>query len=180
MNKPFFQSILLIVILMMSISARAQALWGETTVGMTPSEVIKIVEGSHLIEDGSTLETGATELVRLDDLRVVKELFKARFYFIDDKLSQVTLSLNKERSFPLSLLVFQSLTDALSSKYGKVISRNIDSRSSLKIAKASWLSDGTHINLQLVAVDDAPTSFNLNYQLHLSSLKSLSTETEQL
>jgi len=180
MNKPFFRMMLLAVILMMSISAQAQALWGETTLGMTPSDVINNVPASHLIEDGSTLETGAKELVQLDDLRVLKELYTGRFYFIDDKLTQVTLSLNKQRSFPLSLLVFQSLTDALSSKYGKVIIRNIDSRSSLKTAVANWVSDGTIINLQLMAIDDAPTSFNLNYQLHLSSPQKLSTEAEKL
>jgi len=180
MTKPFLQSMFLIVILMMSISAQAQSLWGETTVGMTPSEVIKIVEGSRLIQDGSTLETGAKELARLDDLRVVKELFKVRFYFIDDQLTQVTLNLTKERSFPLNLLIFQSLTDVLSSKYGKAISRNIDSRTRLKTAYAHWVSDGTNINLQVIAVDDTPTSLNLNYQLHLASEKRLSTDAENL
>lgn len=180
MNKTFLQSILLIVILMMSISTQAQPLWGETTVGMTPSEVIEMVEGSRLIQDGNTLETGAKELARLDDLRVVKELFKVRFYFINDNLTQVTLNLNDEKSFPLSLLVFQSLTNALNSKYGEAISRNIDGRSILQTAEANWISNGMNINLQLMAVGDSPTSLNLNYQLHLNSQKKLSTEAEKL
>lgn len=180
MNKPFLQSMLLIVILTMSISVQAQALWGETTVGMTPSEVIKMVKGSHLIQDGSTLETGAKELAQLDDLRVLKELYKVKFYFIDDKLTQVTLNLNKERSFSLNLLVFQSLTDALSSKYGKAISRKIDSLTRLKTADAQWVSDGTNINLQVTAVGDVPTSLNLNYQLNLDPEKRLSTDAENL
>ncbi|HEC60068.1 MAG TPA: hypothetical protein ENI24_10925 [Methylophaga sp.] len=180
MNKSFLQSVLSIVILMMTFSAQAQALWGETTLGMTPSEVIKMVEGSYLNEEGDTLETGAKELVQLDDLRVIKELYNVKFYFIDDALTQVTLNLIKQRSFPLTLLVFQSLTDALSSKYGKPLSRKIDSIKRIKTADAYWLSDGTIIDLQVKAVDDDPTSLNITYQLHLDPQQKSSTDLENL
>jgi len=169
MKKPFLQSMFLIAILMISISAQAQSLWGETASGMKPSKVIEVVKGSRFIQDGSTLGTGAKELIRLDNFSLVNESFKVRFYFIDEKLVQVTLNLNDERLFSSTLLVFESLTDALRSKYGKEISSDIDSRSILKKAKANWVSGRTNINLFVVTVGDSPATLNLNYQTILSA-----------
>lgn len=169
MKKLYLQSMFLLAILVISTSAHAQSLWGETASGMNPSQIIAIVNGARLIPDGSTLGNGAKELIRLDDFRVVNESFKVRFYFFDEKLNQVTLNLNDERSFSSSLLVFDSLADALRSKYGKEISRDIDSRSVLKKAEANWVSGRTNINLFVMAVGDSPATLNLNYQTRLSA-----------
>lgn len=168
MKKLYLQSMVLLSVLMISISAQAQSLWRETASGMNPSQIIEIVKGTHLIRDGSTLGDGAKELIRLDDFNLVNESFKVRFYFIDEKLTQVTLNLNEERSFSSALLVFDSLADALRSKYGKEISRNIDSRSILKKAEANWVSGSTNINLFVMTVGDSPAILNLNYQTRLS------------
>ena len=170
MNKPFFQCFLLTVALIISISvpAKAQSLWGDTTSGMNPSQVIEVVKGSRLAQDGDTLGTGARELIRLDDLNVVNELFDVRFYFLEQSLTQVTLGLNDERSFSSTLLVFDSLADALRSKYGKEMSESIDSRSILKKAEANWVTSRTNINLLVLSVGNSPAILNLNYQIRLS------------
>lgn len=170
MNKPFFQRLLLTVALIISISvpAKAQPLWGDTTSGMNPSQVIEIVKGSRLVQDGYTLESGARELIRLDDLNVVNESFDVRFYFLEQSLIQVTLGLNDERSFSSTLLVFDSLADALRSKYGKEISESIDNRSILKKAEANWVNGRTNINLLVLSVGNSPAILNLNYQIRLS------------
>lgn len=79
------------------------------------------------------------------------------------------MNLNDERSFSSSLLVFDSLADALRSKYGKEISRDVDSRSVLKKAEANWASGRTNINLFVITGGDSPATLNLNYQTRLSA-----------
>ena len=150
---------------------QTQALWGATYSGMPPSEVLKVVDGAHKVENGSTLGTKvkAKELLRIDDFRVVNESFKVLFYFADFKLVQVTLALKKERTFDLSLLVFEGLTETLRSKYGEEISRKIDtSNPFLKKAETNWVSGRTNINLLLFAVGSSTATLNLNYQTRLS------------
>lgn len=158
----------LIVLMMISISAQAQPLWGLTASGMNPEKVIKNVKGARHIQDGSTLGTGAKELIRIDDFRVVNESFKVMFYFIKNKLTQVTLNLNDERSFSSTLIVFDSLVDTLRSKYGTEISMYADSRSILKKAEANWVCGRMNINLLVLTVGDSPATLNLNYQTRLS------------
>ena len=170
MNKSFFRYLFLSVALILSISvpAEAQSLWGGTTSGMNPSQITEVVKGSRLIQDGDTLGSGARELIRFDDLSVVNESFKVQFYFLKQKLTQVTLSLNGERSFSSTLLVFDSLADALRLKYGKEISGSIDNRSILKKAEANWVNGRTNINLLVLTVGNSPAILNLNYQTRLS------------
>ena len=67
---------------------QAQAHWRATTSGMSPSEVFKVVDGTHKVENSGTLGTKvkAKELLRIDDFRVVNESFKVLFYFSNFKL----------------------------------------------------------------------------------------------
>lgn len=174
MRKLHIKSMALLSMLVISISAQAQSLWRETTAGMSPPQIIKIVNESHRIQDGSILRTGAKELVRLDDFREANESFNVRFYFTDENLTQVTLNLNDKRSFPSSLLVFEALADSLRLKYGKEFSNKLDRQSVLKKAEANWVSGRTNINLLLISVGDSPAILNLNYQTKVS------TKTEKL
>jgi len=64
----------------------------------------------------SHLADGSEELLRLEDVTLMKKHFYASFYFNDGKLTQVTLSLKKGHNFHSVMLVFDSLVQALPSK----------------------------------------------------------------
>ena len=168
-KRGFWISLLAIAVCFISVSAQAQTLWGSTSYGMSPAEVLKVVQGVHSVKNGSTLgtEQKAKELLRVDDYQVVNESFKIRFYFTKEKLVQVTLNLNKERNFDQTLFVFERLSDVLRAKYGKEISRKVDYSVFLNNAYANWVSDRTNINLLVTTVGDNPATLNLNYQIRL-------------
>jgi hypothetical protein len=92
------------LVLIASISTcRAQELWSETSVGMTEDEVKAIVPNAVKPENPSTIEGGATELLRLEGVEVEKIPFNALFYFKEGKLLQVTLTVIDRRKFQDSL-----------------------------------------------------------------------------
>lgn len=113
------------------------------------------------------LADGAQELLRLENVDLVENKFSAAFFFRDGKLSQVTLSLDKGNSFRTTMLVFDSLTQALRAKYGKELSHRSD-RGILNMVQSEWLSGRTNINLNAVGVGDNDASLNINYQVRLS------------
>lgn len=165
MNRLYFQGLVSILILMIAIPVQAQPLWGETTSGMSPSQVITAVKGSRLIQDGSSLAGELEkELVRLDDLSVVNESFKVRFYFFEDKLTQVTLNLNDEKSYSQALPVLDLLIDTLRSEYGKEVTRDVGNGPILEHSEATWVNGKTNISVIVLAVGDNSVVFNVNYQ----------------
>jgi len=165
-------SFITIAICLIAVSAQAQTLWGPTSYGMSPTEVLRVVQGAHPVENGSTLggKHKAKELLRIDDYEVVNESFKVRFYFSQNRLVQVTLSLNEERRFDLALIVFDELCDALRTKYGKEISKRVIHHSLISAtdAEAKWINGQTNIDLLVSGIGNTPAVFNLNYQVRLS------------
>lgn len=146
----------------------AQTLWRETVYGMGPDEVMKLVpEAVPVTVKRGTLNSGAEELLRIDGVEIVNEKFTASFYFKDQKLVQVMLSLESPKSFPTSLRVFDTLTEALRAKYGQELSRKV-SRTPFPHADATWLSGRTNIGVWLMAVDETHVRLNINYQVRLT------------
>lgn len=160
----------IIFILINSTLVRAQSLWKDTVSGMKPLDVIKSVKGSNFIKNGASIASGGKELIRLDSTQLANESFKVRFYFINERLVQVTLSQNIAKTFTSSLVLFESISTILRSEYGKEKSREIDNGRFRKAAQANWLngSSGSRVNLYLSTVDESIAKINLNYQTKLS------------
>jgi hypothetical protein len=148
--------------------ASAQSLWGGADYGMSVSQVRSAVKGAVTPDKPGHLGDGAEELLKVANVEIVNQRFDAHFYFKGQKLSQVTLSLIPEREFHGLMLVFDSLTDALRSKYGQEISRNI-SRGTLNRADATWMSGRTNINVFVLSVSDTSGVLNINYQVRVAS-----------
>lgn len=147
----------------------SQELLGGTEVGMTPSEVIRTTSGADLINGGSFLANGATELVRNRNYPLVGEDFTQGFYFLNNKLDQVTLTLKRERGFNDTLLVFESLVQALRAKYGGEINYSIKNVGVINKAEADWFTEaGVNINVSAMAVGGDDAYLNVNYQTRIS------------
>jgi hypothetical protein len=162
--------VVLITIVLISLGncAIAQPLWDGTSYGMSKEEVLKVVPGARMVNDGDSLAGGAKELIRTENIKIVNELFNAKFFFLGNKLDQVTLTLRDKVPFHKVLIIFDSLTEALRSKYGAELNNKIDKISLLKKADATWMVGKTNINVLAIAVGDHPAILNINYQIRIS------------
>ena len=175
MIKLGVQIFSIIFVMFFSLNLKASPLWNKTVSGMSPAEIIKSINDSHYIKDGSRLASKAIELVRVDHFQLADESFKVRFYFINEKLTQVTLSLNDEVPFSSALNIYESLILLLRSKHGKEKSKDI-SRSLPYIdnntAEAIWINNEMKIYLYLSNTGRTKgkdiSIFNLNYQINSS------------
>jgi hypothetical protein len=146
-------------------SALAQELWQKTRYGMTVEQVVAAVpNASPPPLNAGSLADGAKELLRVSDLELVGYRFSGKFYFIERRLTQVTLTPERISTFASAMLVFDSLTEALRTKYGAEVVRSVE-RGLLNKAEASWQSGRTNISLICVSVGAADPALNLNYQV---------------
>ena len=167
-EQAFFYNRVFVAFLLGSISAQAQSLWGGTTVGMTPTQVVETVKGSRYVSDDGRPVTDSLKLVQLDDFLLVNESFEVDFRFSQNRLVKVTLALKKERPFSSTMELFNSLTGALRTRYGNEISRIIEPDSLLKRSEATWVSGRTNITLVALGFGDNPAHLFLTYGTVLS------------
>lgn len=154
---------------LVSTSAWAQSLWQGTEYGMTVAQVQAVVPGVTIPEKGSTLTGGAVELLRLSNIEVVRKPFDAKFFFKDERLVQVSLTLNEKLPFDSARIrAYDSLLEALRAKYGPELTSKNDKIGMLKSMDASWMSGRTNINLMLMGVADSPAILNVNYQVRVA------------
>jgi hypothetical protein len=154
-------------LLVVSPCSMAQSLWGRTEYGMSLEQVKAAVPSAKPPEKPGDLRSGAQEQLRLGNVEIVNKKFAASFYFLGGKLTQVTLSLPKSQTFDQALLVFDRLTDALRTKYGQEISREIK-RGPLNKAQATWLAGRTNITVIALSVGKGDALLNINYQVRVA------------
>jgi hypothetical protein len=159
----------LIAFVTLPIAASAQELWRKTTHGMSPNEVREILPETLIPTRPEKLVGGAIERLRIEQVVLVQSTFSAHFFFIGEKLEQVTLSLKTSGgdTFGTRLVTFDSLVDVLRAKYGAELSKKKKEDGGFRRADAVWISGKTNINLLLL---DAYGSLSLNlvYQVRLS------------
>lgn len=158
---------LVLPVLMASVIAHAQSLWGGTEYGMSLGQVMAIVPSAIHPNKSGRLADGAQELLQLRDVEIANEKFTTSFFFASNKLTQVTISLNGGHTFHQALLVFNSLTEALRAKYGREISNDIK-RGTLNQASATWIAGQTNITLLAFSVGEEDAILNINYQVRVA------------
>jgi hypothetical protein len=134
---------------------------------MSVEQVKSTVPNVTTPDSPSRLGDGAQELLRLENVEIVNKRFTASFYFIAGKVTQVTLSLEKGHTFHSAMLVFNSLTEALRTKYGSEISRNIN-RGLLNRANSTWMAGRTNISVLTMSVGEIDAILNINYQVRVA------------
>jgi hypothetical protein len=146
----------------------AQTLWHDTAYGMSVDDVKKVVpKAAPPATNPEHLADGSEELLRLEGIELVNQEFRASFFFKAKRLTQVTLSLQKDHTFDDALRVFNTLTEALRTKYGPEISRQTH-RGMLNTAQAEWVSGRTNVNLIALSVGENDANLNVNYQVRLA------------
>jgi hypothetical protein len=149
-------------------SAHAQVLWHGTSYGMTPEQVRAAAPSVESPANVDSLHDGSRGLLTIANVELVNEKFNAVFYFKEDKLTEVMLSLVRARPFPQVRLVFDSVKDALRSKYGPEISLS-EGKSGLNSLTAIFKNGATNIDILAMSVGGSPALLNVIYQERLSS-----------
>lgn len=87
---------------------------------------------------------------------------------MDDKLTQVTLSLAGNETSHGAELVFESLTEILRAKYGSEITKETK-HEVMHTRTSRWLNGKTNITLYYNDIGDYSPVLNLLYQVRISS-----------
>lgn len=144
-----------------TIFAEESPLWRGTTYGMSPAQVKAVIpEVKTPDTNQNILGSGATELLRIDNYELVSNKFTVRFYFLHERLQQVTLQLNDSAiPFSTAMLVVNEISSSLRIKYGQEISKKVKDYS----YDIRWQIERTNIDLLLWNTSGL-TILNLNYQ----------------
>lgn len=148
--------------------ALAQQLWGPTTPGMTPDEVVQAVDGAYLHESGDRLATGAIEAVRRDGYELAGEAFTQRFFFLNDGLTQVTMSLDNTRDFDALQGLIDSLSEEMRERYGEPVDSAITTAGTMRQAKMGWVDGRRKIRIFSMTMGEDDALLNVNYQAYFA------------
>jgi len=102
----------------MSSPALAQALWGETHMGMTVEAVRAVFPGVRLDPKPRKLKTSSVVLLRLDRHVIEGRQFRVQFYFDNGFLSQVTLMLGQAQTYEICEAAFDDFVKILRAEHG--------------------------------------------------------------
>lgn len=149
--------------------ASAQALWKDTAYGMSLDEVRQRMPDAISPPESSALHSGAKCLLELEHVLVLGDAFSACFYFIDNRLQQVTLTHSNPDNFGVAALDFEKLLTALRAKYGKEVKSKKSNATTYDIRGATWTSGKTDISLNLIAVTGSDAILNIVYQTQVAN-----------
>jgi hypothetical protein len=162
-------AIALMILTSIATYANAQSLWNGTEYGMSPDQVKSMFSDASPPVDPGTWDKGnEVELLRLKNIVIVNKQFYVSFVFKNEKLTQVIIRLIEKPHFELAMSVFDSLIEALRSKYGGEINRNNFRSTNVKTSSASWMSGKTNISLEVMSVAGNNAILQVSYNLRLS------------
>ncbi|MBL8355578.1 MULTISPECIES: hypothetical protein [Delftia] len=144
-------------------------LWGGAVYGMTPQEVkatsAEVVDAEQAPE---SLYNGASKLLERQGVVVANTKFNAKYYFLNDRLHQVTLGLGEKKVYSEAELAGKQIREALTSKYGDPLSCEHFSGTITKGYSCNWKRPGGNVSMFLAAVDEASPTLNIVYQVRLA------------
>jgi hypothetical protein len=167
------RALFVVVALFMSSVLHAQTLWTKSEYGMTVEQVKAAFPEAVAPVTIDHLYGGAANLLVMPGIEIAGSTFKANFFFLSEKLIQVTLSLESPGQFGTVMVSFKSVEEVLRAKYGNEIQRDF-SGGTYQHANETWLSGPTNITLSASGVGLNPASLNIIYQVRVSK------ETEKL
>lgn len=104
-------------------ASSADVLWGKAEAGASETEVATLYPEGVRVDPSprNALKSGAVLLYKVDGIEIGQDRFTSSFYFLNDKLFQVTLSLRKTDSDTACARAFDEIVAALRSKYGQEV-----------------------------------------------------------
>ena len=159
-----FAGLIASAFLFASPAAHAAELWQGAEAGDSEAEILAKFENAARPTDPDSLDEDTYCNVWIESLEVVGEPFQACFFFTEDKLVQVMLTMAQEPSAKEAEAIFDRILEGLRVRYGAEDSLEREG-GMLTIHNADWLSDDLSVNLILVYVGDGNAmALNVNYR----------------
>ncbi len=159
---------LIIVLGLFVTESQAQALWQKATYGMSVAAAKKAFPNAIIPPKADSLANSAVEKLRIPDIEISGHKFDAKFYFLGDKLDQVTLEATDRKPFDQMTSRFQQLREVLAAKYGSELSRQSQSGPLIYSLESTWLAGRTNITLFLMGLGENPAVFSVIYQVRVT------------
>ena len=103
-----------------------------TLPGKQYAEVQRIVKGASPVLNGDAMAGGATEKLRVNDVKIAGELFKVSMYFHGDALAQVNLHLARDLEAQSALFLFDRVANIAAIREGRRQGRSF-------IGRQAWI-----------------------------------------
>lgn len=132
------------LILAVGVSAQAGVLWGKTESGQSLEAVQQLYpEGvAHEPSEKLRSQTGSMFRFELKNVPVGSDKYAARFYFRDDRLEHVKLSLQSDHSGISCNMAFTSVKNALGGKYGAPVGDGANAVRGVAVLKEVTFASG--------------------------------------
>ena len=133
---------------------------------MTPSQVRQAFPNVAVPSEVSTLNNGAKCELAISDYDIGPNHFKVCFFFVQERLDQVTLT-----ALQPSITRFEALKDLLRVKYGPEIGAGQQGCKFglLTMCEAKWvLSSGSNVSALYMDVRGTDPVLNINYQTRMA------------
>lgn len=144
-------------------------LWGGAMYGMTPEQVrATSSEIADAAQPPDRLQNGALRLLQRKGVEIANTKFDAQYFFLDEKLHQVTLGLGERKSFSDAEFSAKLVQEALTAKYGTPLSCDHFSGNLLKGHSCNWKRPDGNVSIFLAAVNEVSPTLNVVYQVRLT------------
>lgn len=146
----------------------AQVLWEDTQYGMSTNEVSRLIHDAKPASGRNRLFSGAKELLHIDNYVFADTTFEVGFFFVDDGLTQVMLSMKERESNENNLRLFDAVSAKFRTQYGPETKRALSNRPSGLSAEAEWRAGQTEVNLDVTPVTQDSSSLNINFRRNVA------------
>jgi hypothetical protein len=139
-------------------SSMVQTWWPGLRYGMSVEEAIHAVPDAKPALTRGKLVTGATELLRVENLPLAGRTFVVAFYFLNGGLTQVDMSSPQYEPNERNIALFEDLLKAFRVKFGPEGVSAVDSRAHGLSANAEWTTNGESLYVAVSPVSQATSS----------------------
>jgi hypothetical protein len=116
--KTCFKYLAFMVMLGASIVGYSQTIWQDIEYGMTAEQIKNLYPNAYVPNKPGKYKDGYADFLKVDNLKLVNESFTVIFIGKDNRVSWVQLSLNNGYTARQCEVIFETLSHALTSRYG--------------------------------------------------------------
>lgn len=148
--------------------ANAQSLWKSSVYKMTPHQVQELFPSAIRPAEPDSLNSGATELLRISEIELEGYAFAASFFFKEDGLEQVMLIATGIENGLDGRRAYAALAKALTAKYGDQLPA-IEPPKNETNQSLSWVEGKTNITLLYREYSYSAPILNVIYRVRPST-----------
>lgn len=152
--KKVLKVLIFITLLFVTRLIYAVLAWEDVNFGMSPDEVISIVQHSIKVRNSDTTTNPVKERVRVNDYNLGGFEFILGFYFVKDKLSNVLLTKKADEKHEKSTAVIKQVESILTKRYGQPMDRKTSNILFVTESVTKWQHNDLNVSLVVTGTDN--------------------------